>query len=319
MRTSIIVTLFIFAICSALAAQNSPPAAVFRGHCSDGVASYREWFQQTPLPHGEPYFAPGKRKEQILERYSKLKLQMSLEEVEKLLGGPDFSSPRPDARLAAAPKPEEQQCSNQFAYIVKKSSENMADVEDVAIYLFFSEDGKLYWASPQNLPNFTPLGSPREVNGLAFAQLRTASWKEYVFADEGFAITLPEAPNPHPDPVLPDMTVDTVSLLPGAGLTLRVSHEIRDCTEVLAQLKDDALKVKSGTEPSSEKDVSVDGYPGVEFQYNLDANRSSFHRFYCVNGRFYTFSSVWPSTQPLPAAAVRIVSSFRLLNIKPSK
>jgi len=58
------------------------------------------------------------------------------------------------------------------------------------------------------------------------------------------------------------------------------------------------------------EDVSIDGYLGVEFQY---ANRSSSDRFYCVNGRFYTFSSSWPSTQPCPAAITRIVNSFRLL------
>jgi hypothetical protein len=64
------------------------------------------------------------------------------------------------------------------------------------------------------------------------------------------------------------------------------------------------------------KDVSIDGYLGGEFQY---ANRSSSDRFYCVNGRFYTFSSRWPSTQPCPAAITRIVNSFRLLNAEPRK
>jgi hypothetical protein len=65
--------------------------------------------------------------------------------------------------------------------------------------------------------------------------------------------------------------------------------------EGLAQLKDDASKGKSDGDPSSVKDVSTDGYLGVESQYD---NRSSSDRFYCVNGRFYTFSSSWPSTQP---------------------
>jgi len=32
-------------------------------------------------------------------------------------------------------------------------------VEDVAIYLFFSADDKLYWAAPQNLSELKPLGS----------------------------------------------------------------------------------------------------------------------------------------------------------------
>jgi hypothetical protein len=45
---------------------------------------------------------------------------------------------------------------------VKKAHENMADVEDVAIYLSFSRDGKLYSAAPQNLPTLKQLGSPTE-------------------------------------------------------------------------------------------------------------------------------------------------------------
>jgi hypothetical protein len=47
---------------------------------------------------------------------------------------------------------------------VKKNNENMADMEDVAIYLFFSRDGRLYWATPQNLPNLKQLGSPTDGN-----------------------------------------------------------------------------------------------------------------------------------------------------------
>lgn len=112
------------------------------------------------------------------------------------------------------------------------------------------------------------------------------------------------------------MTVYTVSVLPGAILSFRVSHENRDCMEGLAQLKDDARKGKSDGDPSSVKDVSIDGYLGVEFQY---ANRSSSDRFYCVNGRFYAFPSSWPSTQPCPAAITRIINSFRLLNAEPRK
>jgi hypothetical protein len=56
------------------------------------------------------------------------------------------------------------------------------------------------------------------------------------------------------------MTVYTVSVLPGAILSFRVSYENRDCMEGLAQLKDDARKGKSDGDPSSVKDVSIDGY-----------------------------------------------------------
>lgn len=163
MKTSSVI-FFVTAICCALAAQNSPPAVVFHGNCANDLPRYQQWFRQTRLPYGEPYLAFGRRKQQILDHYPKLKLQMSLEEVEILLGKPDFSTPRPAARLATTPEPAEQQCSNQIAYIMKKTTENMADTEDVAIYLLFSKDGKLYWSAPQNLPNLRQLGSPTEGN-----------------------------------------------------------------------------------------------------------------------------------------------------------
>ena len=139
-----------------------PPAVVFYGKCANELPSYPQWFQQTRLPYSEPYLAPDARKQEILEQYPRLRLQMSLEEVKRLLGKPDFSVPHPAARLATTPEPAEEKCSNQVAYVVKKNNENMADMDDVAIYLFFSADGRLSWATPQNLPNLKQLGSAIE-------------------------------------------------------------------------------------------------------------------------------------------------------------
>ena len=77
-----------------------------------------------------------------------------------LPGKPDFGWGKPIARLATAPEPTDKRCNIETAYIVKKNGENMTDMEDVAIYLFYSRDGKLYWASPQNLPSLKQMGSP---------------------------------------------------------------------------------------------------------------------------------------------------------------
>jgi len=159
LRTRIMLP-FVAVTCGVLAAQTSPPEVVFHGNCENGLPHYQQWFQKTRLPQGEAYLAPDKRKQQMLSGYPKLKLQMSLEEVEKLLGQPDFSSPLPAARLATAPEVAKASCSNQIAYIVNKSSENMADTSDVAVYLVFSRSGKLYWAVPQNISRLRELGSP---------------------------------------------------------------------------------------------------------------------------------------------------------------
>jgi hypothetical protein len=144
-------------------------------------------------------------------------------------------------------------------------------------------------------------------------------WREYVYAEDGFAITLPEDPHPHPDASLPNVTVYTVVVPPQGNLSLRVLHQERDCAATLAQLRDGGLKGKAGIDPSSVKEVSVAGHPGLEYQYSLGSIWTNWDRFYCVNGRYYTFSTGWPRTQPRPSAAMRIVVSFRLLKTETDK
>src|ERR1700687_1614082 len=160
MKRITFVLLFVVACC-ALEAQTSPPAVVFHGNCATGLPRFEEWYQQKRLPY-EPYVAADKRKEKMLDNYPKSKLQMSLEDVEKLLGKPDFATGTPAPHLANAPEPTDKRCRSELAYIVKKNHENMTDMEDVAIYLSFSQSGKLYWAAPQNLSNLKQLGSPTE-------------------------------------------------------------------------------------------------------------------------------------------------------------
>lgn len=304
---------FAFTGCSALSAQDSVPAVVFRGDCKNAaeIPSYQSWFQQTGLPQGKPYLVPSQQRQHVLDQYAKIRLQMSLKEVETFIGKPDFSKPLQPARLDNTPEPSEQDCSNQLAYIFSKNGENMVDTEDVAIYLFFSEDDKLYWASPQNLPSLKSLGSPTEK---LTQQHRVVSWKEYTFADDGFAVTLPEAPSTDSRSSLPEMAVYTVSLLPDSKLRLQVSHRNRDCDATLAQLRKGAIQGKSGADRASLKEVSIDGHPGVEYQYKNGISRAFSDRLYCVNGKFYWFSSYWPDTQPRPAGVDRIVKSFRLLD-----
>ena len=147
------------ACCSSLAAQTSPPSVVFRGKCETGLPGFEDWVK-TRLPKGGPYVVAQSRRQELLNQYPKLKLAMSMAEVERYLGKPDFAWGRPIARLATAPEPTDKRCNIQTAYIVRKNDENMTDLEDVAIYLFYSRDGKLYWASPQNLPGLKQMGSP---------------------------------------------------------------------------------------------------------------------------------------------------------------
>ena len=156
--------LFIAATCGVFAAQNVPPAVTSHVHCAVEPPHYDRWYQQTRLPFGEPYVAASKRKHQIVGSYHRLKVQMPMDEVERLLGKPDFGRARAPIHLATTPEPTDARCSYDLAYIVRKNGGNMVDTEDVAVYLSFSRDAKLLWATPQNLPTLKELGSPAEGN-----------------------------------------------------------------------------------------------------------------------------------------------------------
>ena len=302
-------------LCCALEAQSSPPSVALHGNCTTNLPRFEDWYQTTRLPYGEPYVATAKRKLQVLENYPKLKLQMSLEETEKILGKPDFAIALPAARLATAPEPTDKHCNNEVAFILKKTSENATDTEDVAVYLSFSRDGRLYWLAPQNLPALKPLGSATGEVPLIESQ---TVWKEYVFADDGFAITLPHQPTPHTDPTLPDFTVYSVSLPDHTMLSLRVSHQNRDCAATLGELKEGALRAQSGIDPSSVKNPSIAGNQGLEYEYTANGGRVQLDRFYCVSGKFYAFSTGWFGSKVLPASLESVFGSFRLLDTKPA-
>ena|ERR1017187_7598305 len=149
-----------FALMVGVLAGQELPTVVVQGNCPTGLPEYKQWLAQTRLANGSPYVVDGKRKQQIVGNYQELKLNMSAKQAEMLLGQPDFAAPHPAARLSTSPPPAKVNCTNQIAYILKKTNENMADMADVAVYLFFSPEDKLYWASPQNIPELKALGSP---------------------------------------------------------------------------------------------------------------------------------------------------------------
>ncbi len=130
---------------------------------------------------------------------------------------------------------------------------------------------------------------------LTLCQSEKTSWKEYVYEADGFALTLPTEAAPHPDAILPETTAYSVNPR-GAywGITLRVMHQNRDCSATLGELKTGASKGKSGTDPLSVRDISVDEYPGVEYRSRVEWTKPphvSLERYYCVNGAFISLLS----------------------------
>ena len=53
--------------------------------------------------------------------------------------------------------------------------------------------------------------------GLAQDETPSSAWKEYVYSENGFAITLPGDPHPHKSSQMPSGTAYSVQLVNGTG------------------------------------------------------------------------------------------------------
>lgn len=122
---------------------------------SPGIRDYNAWYQSTGLSSGRRYRISARKKDYLRNEYAKLELGMSRSEARKLLGTPDFEQRLPEAIMRVPTS----KCKYQWAYILSKNDANMADPNDVAIYLSFSSDDRLIWKSPQNM-DLKPIGSP---------------------------------------------------------------------------------------------------------------------------------------------------------------
>lgn len=142
-----------------------------------------------------------------------------------------------------------------------------------------------------------------------------SSWQEYRSAVDGFALTVPPLPTPHDSPALPGATAYVIPLKNAdSGVVLRVERGGGDCSGVVSWLKERISNEKnSASDPSSVREISVEGHPGVECRWKKSSAYTILERWYRVGDRLYVFSVNWPSTQPFPTQATMILDSFRLL------
>jgi hypothetical protein len=134
------------------------------------------------------------------------------------------------------------------------------------------------------------------VPAFLFAQKEKMPWTEMTYAADGFAITVPYPPLPHSDPSVPDTSTYPIYLPhePQIKLTLRVIHKQRDCGVDLALLKyrasrkatADGALAASSVDISSIKDVSIQGYPGLEYLWHANPSTMGLERYYCIKGQF---------------------------------
>lgn len=163
-----------------------------------------------------------------------------------------------------------------------------------------------------------------QVSAVVWAQNNSATkWKEYVYSDNGFAMTLPSDPHPHKSSQMPNGTAYTVQLQAGVALSLH-SMQAADCNyaldkqaELYAEHKNGAASAESnGFKVFSFRRVKGDGYNAVELVQQVPNGKMDYERWICSPVRLYIFTSEWNASEQQPPEIERIVTSFRLLTTK---
>jgi hypothetical protein len=162
---------------------------------------------------------------------------------------------------------------------------------------------------------------------IAFALVRFApgqqqtspTWQEYTYAADGFAITAPAPPKPVPSPALPGATAYPVPLKDDNAFVVVRVKAMPNCDALLTRYRDSLIQGKdSDVDPSSLKDLTLNGYSGFESRRKKNTN-TILDRWYCTDTHLYALSANWPSSPSLPAAATRVLDSFRILTKVDSK
>ena len=147
-----------------------------------------------------------------------------------------------------------------------------------------------------------------------------AIWKEYIYPNDSFAITLPSDPTPHKDPQFPHLYINVYS---SGGVTLRVSYYPSGCESEITthtEMIEDYASGRKEPDPvfridaASIRKGNFEGHPFLEYEQEIQKSLSNYQRWYCVEKKLYIFLSDWHVGPPKPANVDRIVRSFRLLN-----
>ena len=145
---------------------------------------------------------------------------------------------------------------------------------------------------------------------------KTEGWQEYKYRDDGFAISAPSKPIPAPPS---DEYPDTRSyglnygnrtmIVIGAG-KFDMFEDLPE-KEKLQRLKDLLVRGTS-SKLISEKEISLDDNPGIDFEIEAYADHSR-SRYYMVKGKFLALQSYAPAGAPFSVDTDRVFDSLRLL------
>ena len=155
---------------------------------------------------------------------------------------------------------------------------------------------------------------------VALAAPVQSGWKEYVYAEDGFAISAPAQPSLQTEatatPVGPlDAHNYTVDL--GNGSTVGVNAtdfkmgQGIDAKLMLGGIKEGLAASMQG-KIVSEKEISLGPNPGVEFEMVAEASHMRIRCFF-IDGKLFVLMSMAPLAKPIAPETGRIFDSFRLV------
>jgi hypothetical protein len=135
-----------------------------------------------------------------------------------------------------------------------------------------------------------------------------ADWKEYSYPNDRFAMSFPYAPNPHADKINAGMTIYTIRLTPDSAISVR-SKPADNCR---LELRIAVQKVFTEGGIPQPRTIMVAGQEGFEYD-RKKGERWSYTRLWCGDRIAFVATLIWPVGEAKPAAALRILNSFRIV------
>jgi hypothetical protein len=153
-------------------------------------------------------------------------------------------------------------------------------------------------------------------------------WHEYVYPTDGFAFTVPVAPQPHKDGQLKDGTAYRVQL-PRLTVSLHVGNYPQGCEDVFKEYLGYARRSvgdagraridRAGrifrTDPSTIREFNYGGHAAVEYEQEITIEGTStmdYELFINVDKRLFVLTATWDHGAR-PPELTRVIRSFRLL------
>ena len=161
---------------------------------------------------------------------------------------------------------------------------------------------------------------------VAFAQdqITKPEWKEYSYADDGFAITAPVTPTlakvqqPTASGNI-EMRQYSVDLTKDSGVLMSVSDFPNGSNLTSKQALEDAVNGSIQATKATktyEKEIELQQVPGIQYE----ADTAAFHmtgRYYWKDSRLFSMLAVSPLGAPVPAEALRVMDSLKLMAFSP--